>query len=976
MSAESPTSHHWGTAGTAVVAAMQPDVAPGVSQSDVQQATTGNLVTSGLSIPVAPVGRDDETLPTSSTPQAACTTTTSNTDTSQPLAVSSAARDTLMHCIMHLEGLPAGAQATLLQLLGTMRTIEPRSKAARDRANLLHASPRSQQPLQAGVVAPSQAPCPDQGLEHSPFVAAVAAASNSGRPLSSPPCEAGAATSAGGSPAAVTCLRRRSTQTPPQLESVAPPDGPLPARVASTASVEVLRQQAAALPARHSGASAPPSPPAKTCSNGIVSNGSELTNKARPCGPAAGTLRSGLAATAAIVLAGSISHSSSGNLSEAARAEARAEAELVAVALQGSDSLPNMQLLQAAEVQYAVQQAAAAAAAADKGHSSMGAAKEQPRQRMPSKVQMPTPQQQQQMSQQLQEDEQQQRLQHHPQQPPQQPPQLRLNQQQQQKKNPSQGEPVELKSTGHGSINSWELPLPASLTALPSLSTVLEMPSCILPVAPCDMPSGPLLPIPPGSARAAVVATSSCEGAAAPRSIPSWATLPHDAAGRHGAAARQSLREAAAAAAIAAAVDHELAAATAAPAAAAGAAGAAAALTQALPQHRPTGHAAELFSDPELAKPPASLPGSLLAAHLALLGSPLPQHSAAPLPIHARPHADGGPGPVGIPDVYSQPSGGDSGSLRQIAPQHSNEVAAANGRTLAAFRIMAELGRQSNQSDLQHSSAAAAAVQWQQEQQLQMQQDVHQQQRRQLQRHEQLLELGAFGMQLQNSLPLAAQLALGGHHSLEGRLDQLKDELSAGAEARQYAAQHLSTLDALNALTNHTTSWKPADAQTLPLQHQRSQQQQPAAAAVLPQVMPTSCYNNDGATANPMRYTRVITCKTYLKRLNITQPMAQHLMPLHDLNVLPGAAAAGDSSNSYELLFKDEITIINAAMGQPFRVTYEGVACNGQKHLRLTAGWRDFVRANSVAVGAGSALCSVRLQHCMQECASSQRTPQ
>jgi hypothetical protein len=41
------------------------------------------------------------------------------------------------------------------------------------------------------------------------------------------------------------------------------------------------------------------------------------------------------------------------------------------------------------------------------------------------------------------------------------------------------------------------------------------------------------------------------------------------------------------------------------------------------------------------------------------------------------------------------------------------------------------------------------------------------------------------------------------------------------------------------------------------------------------------------------RYSRVITCKTYLKRLNITQPMAEHLLPYHDLNApgLPSAKA-------------------------------------------------------------------------------------
>jgi len=110
------------------------------------------------------------------------------------------------------------------------------------------------------------------------------------------------------------------------------------------------------------------------------------------------------------------------------------------------------------------------------------------------------------------------------------------------------------------------------------------------------------------------------------------------------------------------------------------------------------------------------------------------------------------------------------------------------------------------------------------------------------------------------------------------------------------------------------------------------------------------------------RYSRLITCKTYLKRLNITQPMAEHLLPLHDLT-LPtkrrrssndGAGSDGDEDapkrGTYEQMFKEQIVIVDEA-GATFRVQYEGVSCNAQKHLRLTCGWRDFIRQHNVEIG-------------------------
>jgi hypothetical protein len=114
----------------------------------------------------------------------------------------------------------------------------------------------------------------------------------------------------------------------------------------------------------------------------------------------------------------------------------------------------------------------------------------------------------------------------------------------------------------------------------------------------------------------------------------------------------------------------------------------------------------------------------------------------------------------------------------------------------------------------------------------------------------------------------------------------------------------------------------------------------------------------------------VITCKTYLKRLNITQPMAEHLLPYHDLHApptrsssgcagmdddggdSPRGASSGNSKpgSSYELLFKEDVAVVDWE-GARFRVQYEGVSCNQQKHLRLTSGWRDYIRAHNVEVG-------------------------
>lgn len=134
-------------------------------------------------------------------------------------------------------------------------------------------------------------------------------------------------------------------------------------------------------------------------------------------------------------------------------------------------------------------------------------------------------------------------------------------------------------------------------------------------------------------------------------------------------------------------------------------------------------------------------------------------------------------------------------------------------------------------------------------------------------------------------------------------------------------------------------------------------------------------------TCTPCRYSRVITCKTYLKRLNITQPMAEHLLPLHDLNPSTPRAGgyegssggAGDESpkrpgSTYEQLFKEQITIVDD-QGSTFRVQYEGVSCNAQKHLRLTSGWRDYIRSHNVQVGECPPNTHWNACSCCKECA-------
>lgn len=107
--------------------------------------------------------------------------------------------------------------------------------------------------------------------------------------------------------------------------------------------------------------------------------------------------------------------------------------------------------------------------------------------------------------------------------------------------------------------------------------------------------------------------------------------------------------------------------------------------------------------------------------------------------------------------------------------------------------------------------------------------------------------------------------------------------------------------------------------------------------------------------------TRVLTCRTYLKRLNVTKQMADHLLP----RAPTAAAAAGPDAadaqqqpgtpcsaagGGYVTLFRLPVVLADEA-GDEFTVYYEGSLCGPQKHLRLTAGWPAFIRAQGAGVG-------------------------
>jgi hypothetical protein len=133
-----------------------------------------------------------------------------------------------------------------------------------------------------------------------------------------------------------------------------------------------------------------------------------------------------------------------------------------------------------------------------------------------------------------------------------------------------------------------------------------------------------------------------------------------------------------------------------------------------------------------------------------------------------------------------------------------------------------------------------------------------------------------------------------------------------------------------------------------------------------------------------------VTCKTYLKRLNVTQFMSDHMLPCMEGSLRssshrpasarqPGTAdsdgGAGQESDtdadqrparssgggrargrqagqakSYEMLFKCQVKLVDPT-GHAWPVMYEGVLCAGQRHLRLTCGWSEFIKARKIGIG-------------------------
>ena len=128
------------------------------------------------------------------------------------------------------------------------------------------------------------------------------------------------------------------------------------------------------------------------------------------------------------------------------------------------------------------------------------------------------------------------------------------------------------------------------------------------------------------------------------------------------------------------------------------------------------------------------------------------------------------------------------------------------------------------------------------------------------------------------------------------------------------------------------------------------------------------------------RYRKVITDKTYLDAFYVTSEMADKLLPQLPLssNVKPASAAyipaaklaagvrkGGGPSCPCTPLFKVKIMLYDSN-GRSWRVQYDGLQFNGraggQRHLRLTRGWRLFVRGNDIRIG-----------RCLQGCLQGER---
>jgi hypothetical protein len=94
----------------------------------------------------------------------------------------------------------------------------------------------------------------------------------------------------------------------------------------------------------------------------------------------------------------------------------------------------------------------------------------------------------------------------------------------------------------------------------------------------------------------------------------------------------------------------------------------------------------------------------------------------------------------------------------------------------------------------------------------------------------------------------------------------------------------------------------------------------------------------------PVAYSRAVSCNTYLKRLHITNRMADVLLPQHP-DVAPGVVKA--SSQAYTQLFKEHITLIDPQgdswqVGAKCTCSLMSVMCAGRKwDGQMMSAWHD-----------------------------------
>lgn len=119
-------------------------------------------------------------------------------------------------------------------------------------------------------------------------------------------------------------------------------------------------------------------------------------------------------------------------------------------------------------------------------------------------------------------------------------------------------------------------------------------------------------------------------------------------------------------------------------------------------------------------------------------------------------------------------------------------------------------------------------------------------------------------------------------------------------------------------------------------------------------------------------YRRELSSSTYLNRVHVVAEMAREILPdipeneeifEDDSSGGGGAHAVGSPSNNQRkrhrgptcrepngTLFRTKIRFLDA-QGREWPITYERLRSAGQKHTRLSAGWRELCQANGLGVG-------------------------